>query len=79
MVLELYARISDTVKVLLRKERETPTTEKDSTLKLVTEDAMLETLESSNAESTVDQITMTSLLKLTLSALVNHGNLSLSR
>jgi hypothetical protein len=70
---ELSVRILVTVKVPLRKERETLTTEKDSILKLVTEDAMLETLKSFNAESTVDQTIMTTLLKLLLHAQANHG------
>jgi hypothetical protein len=37
---------------------------------------MLETLTSSNAEDTVDQTTMITLLKLSLNAQVNHGLLS---
>jgi len=74
MVPKLSARISVTVKVQLKKEREIKTTEKDSMPKLVTEDAMLETSLFSNAESMVDQTTKTTLLKLSLDAQANHGH-----
>jgi hypothetical protein len=60
-------------RVLPERELETNTTEKDSILQLDTEDAMVETLTSSNAEDMVDQIKMTSLLMLLLHAQVNHG------
>jgi hypothetical protein len=45
-------------RVLPERELETNTTEKDSILQLDTEDAMVETLTFSNAESMVDQIKM---------------------
>jgi hypothetical protein len=67
------------VTVLLRKERETLITERDLTLKLDTEDVLQVTLTSSIAESMVDQITMTTLLKLTLDAQENHTNIRSER
>jgi hypothetical protein len=72
MVPELFVKILVTVKVLPARE-ETNTTEKTLIAKLDTEDVMLETLTSSNAEDMVDQTTMTSLLMLLLHAQVNHG------
>jgi hypothetical protein len=76
MGLELSVKISATVKVQPKRVRETPTIERDLTLKLDIEDAVLHTLTSFNAESTVDQTKETSLLKLSLNAQANHGLLS---
>jgi hypothetical protein len=45
-------------RVLPERDLETNTTEKDSILQLDTEDVLLQTLTSSNAESMVDQIKM---------------------
>jgi len=53
---------------------ETDTIELLSTLKLVTEDVLLETLVSSNAEDMVDQIKTTRVLKLMSNAQVHHGD-----
>jgi hypothetical protein len=61
---KLSVKISVTVKVPPRKVREIKTTENTSTAKLVTEDVMLQTYLFSNAESMVDQITKTTVLKL---------------
>jgi hypothetical protein len=76
---ELSVKILDLVMVLLKKERETNTTEKDSILKLDTEDVLQETLTSSIAESTVDQIKMIHLPKLTLDAQENHTSIRSER
>jgi hypothetical protein len=46
---------------------------------LETEDVLLETPASLNAESMVDQTTMTSALKLMSNAQVYHGDLTMSR
>jgi len=57
---------------------ETETTEQLS-IPLETEDALLETETFHNAESMVDQTTMTSVLKLMLNAQVYHGDHTMSR
>jgi len=76
---ELSAKISVTVKVQLKKEREIKTTERNSTEKLVTEDVLQETQTSSNAESMVDQTTMTTLPKLMSDVQVLHTSIRLER
>jgi hypothetical protein len=72
MVLPLSVEILDTAKVL-DPILETKPTMKTLTLKLETEDAQVETLTSSNAESMVDQTTMTRVLKLMSDVLEDHG------
>jgi len=72
MVHKLFVKILDSVKVLPAR-RETMETETTSTLKLDTEDALPQTEASCNAESMVDQTTMTRALWLMLVALVYHG------
>jgi hypothetical protein len=79
MVPELSARILVMVKVQLKKDRETTTTELTSIPKPGIEDAHLEILISCNAESMVDQTTMTRAHKLTSDAQENHGNQPLAR
>jgi hypothetical protein len=66
------AEILDSEKVL-EPDLETTTTEKTSTVKLEIEDVLVETIISSNAESMVDQTTMTRVLKPMSDALENHG------
>jgi shikimate kinase len=68
----------DTVRVL-EPRPETTITSLTSTLKLVTEDALLITEASSNVEDTVDQTTMTRALKLMLNAQEHHGSQTTSR
>jgi hypothetical protein len=53
-------------------------TKKPSTLKLETEDVLLTTRKSFNAEDTVDQTKETSALKLMLNAQVLHGDHTMS-
>jgi len=71
MVLPSSVKIWASVEVL-ELTPETETTEPTLTLKLVTEDAVLHTLTSFNAESMVDQTTETRVLKLTSDVQVNH-------
>jgi hypothetical protein len=67
-----FVETSDSVKVL-EARKEITNKEKTLTLKLVTEDAIQLPTISFNAESMVDQITMTRVLMLGLAAQVNHG------
>jgi hypothetical protein len=69
---ELYVKISDMVTVSEPK-LETKITEPISTTKLDTEDATLVLPISCNAESMVDQTTMTRALKLMSNVQENHG------
>jgi hypothetical protein len=78
MVPESSVEIWDSEKVL-EPTPETRTTEKILILTLETEDALLITLASSNAEDMVDQTKETRALKLMSDALENHGLLSMSR
>jgi hypothetical protein len=71
-VLILYAEILATVKVLLTNP-ETQETSNDLMLRLDIEDATTEQPTSSNAESTVDQTTVTEALMLMYTAQENHG------
>jgi len=64
MVPNLSVEIWAMPEVLLRKERETTTTETTSTLKPDTEDVLTTTRTSFNAESMVDQTTMIRVLML---------------
>jgi hypothetical protein len=59
--------------LVLEPEPEIIKTEKTSTTKLETEDVQVETPTSSNAESMVDQTTMTRVLKLMSDVLEDHG------
>jgi hypothetical protein len=60
--------------LVLEPRQEEMITKKISTLKLVTEDVLLATIISFNAESTVVQTKETSVLKLMLDAQVLHGD-----
>jgi len=63
------------IMVLVQEPRpEEVATKNNSILKLVTEDVLLPTITSSNAESTVDQTKEISALKLMLDALELHGD-----
>jgi hypothetical protein len=75
---KLYVKILDLVKVLPVR-RETTKTEITLTLKLDTEDVLLQAKTSFNAESMVDQTTMTRALWLMLNVLVFHGLHNMSR
>jgi hypothetical protein len=77
-VLPLSAEIWASIKVP-ELIPETETTKKTLTLKLVTEDAQVETLTSSNAESMVDQTKVTRAPKLMSDVLVNILNQLLQR
>jgi len=73
MVPELFVKILDMVMVQPKRVRETTVTEKPLILKLDTEDAMVETPASSNAEDMVDQTKMTRVLMLWSDAQEDHG------
>jgi hypothetical protein len=60
--------------LVLEQKLETITTDLNSILPLVTEDVLLQTIISFNAESMVDQTKMTSVPKLMLSAQVLCGD-----
>jgi hypothetical protein len=72
MVLESSVEMLDSELVLPVRE-ETPTTDRTSILKLDTEDVHVETTTSSNAESMVDQTTMTRVLTHGSDVQENHG------